>query len=308
MNADQLAATIARSQYGLLSRDDARRAGLSKTQLKDRVDNKGWVRQWRGLYLLPGAPRPTWRQDAMAGVLLGGPAARASHMTAGALHELCSPTLLPHVTVPRSASPRTRLMAAHRSDIPAVDRATVDGIACTTASRALVEAASLVDRASLDGMIDQALCANRATPVSVLAALDRAGRGWAGATRLRDAIRIWTEDIAPESPAEARFLRRLTEWGVTGAVTQHEIRDELDQFVARVDVALPDRRQAFEYDSDLFHGPRRFDADERRHARIEALGWTLHHVSKRDLLPSSTRVPDALARAERGGACLSASR
>ena len=75
MNADQRAAAIAAKQYGLLSAGDARRAGLSPTQVKDRLRDRGWRTHSRGLYLLPGAPRRDWYQDAMAGVLGAGPQA-----------------------------------------------------------------------------------------------------------------------------------------------------------------------------------------------------------------------------------------
>ena len=108
-------------------------------------------------------------------------------------------------------------------------------------------------------------------------------------------LKTWTDDLAPDSPAEARFLRRLLDWGATGVVTQHEVRDHLGGFVARVDAAIPELMQAFEYDSDRFHNPRRYAADERRHDRLVALGWAVAHVSKRDLLPSNTRIPELLA-------------
>ena len=87
---------------------------------------------------------------------------------------------------------------------------------------------------------------------------------------------------------------------MTDAVTQFEIRDRSGASVGRVDVAAPSIRFAFEYDSDRFHNPRHWGHDEARHERIVALGWRLEHVSKRDLLPSATRIPDLL-RARRAG-------
>lgn len=291
---DQRAARIAGSQHGLLTSEDATSAGLSPTQLKYRLAARGWARHGRGLYLLPGAGPPTWRRDAMAAVLLGGSDARASHLTSAALHGGCRPPVLPHITVPARGNARTRLASVHRSDVPPVDRATIDGVPCTSASRAVVECASLLDRRGLEELVDQVICLERASEGSIAGALGRAGAHWPGRALLTSVLSVWTDGLAPETPGEARFLRRLIEWGATGVVTQFEINDVDGRFVARVDVAIPVWKQAFEYDSDRFHGARRYAADELRDARIRALGWHVDHVSKRDLLPSGTRLRDLL--------------
>lgn len=74
------------------------------------------------------------------------------------------------------------------------------------------------------------------------------------------------------------------------------MRDEAGCFVARLDLAVPSRRQGFEYDSDRFHTPRRWARDEARYARLRALGWRVDAVSKIDLLPSSTRLAEIVQR------------
>lgn len=295
MNADQRAAAIAAKQRGLLCSGDARRAGLSPTQVQDRLDHKGWRPHSRGLYLLPGAPPRCWRQDAMAGVLKAGAGALASHLTSCALHGWCRAPMLPHVTNARGASARTTHVTLHRSDVSPADRTTVDGIPCTTPSRALVEAAAIVDRPMLEELVDQALCSGKASVASIEAALRRAGRKWPGADKLRRALAVWAQPIRPGSPAEVRFLRRLLGAGAREVVTQYEIFDVDGVFIARVDVAVPDRKHAFEYDSDLHHNPRHVERDETRRARLVALGWRVDEVSKRDLLPSSTRITELLA-------------
>ena len=83
--------------------------------------------------------------------------------------------------------------------------------------------------------------------------------------------------------------------GVDDAVTQYEIRDTDGTFLARVDIASPGRRLIFEYDSDRWHNPRHWTKDERRYARILALGWHVEPVSKRDLLPSARRIAAIIA-------------
>jgi hypothetical protein len=295
MNADQRAASIAAKQYGLLAARDARSAGLSPTQVKYRVRHRGWRRHSRGLWLLPGAPRRDWRQDAMAGVLKAGPDAWASHLTACALHGLCQPCVLPHVSVPRRSSHRTTHIALHSSNLAPVDRCVVIGIPASTVARAIVETSSIVDSSMLAEIVDQALCAGRTTVAKIDGALRRAGRAWPGANRLRSVLEVWREPIRPGSPAEVRFLRRLRDEGAVGIVTQYEVFDEDGAFIARVDAAVPERKHAFEYSSDLHHNPRHVGHDETRRERLVALGWRVDEVSKLDLLPSDTRIRDLLA-------------
>lgn len=294
MNPDQRAARTARDQLGLLATRQARRAGLSQDQIDDRVATKGWERPARGLLLLPGAPARSWRRDAMGAVLLGGDDARATHLTSTALHQMGSPSLLPHISVPPGSSSRTRLAVVHRTLIPPVDRAIVEGIPCSSASRSVVEAASLLDRFGLEEIVDQGIYGERISPDSVLAALQRAG-AVDGAPLVRETVSTWTEDLQPDTPGEARFIRRLLEWGADDIETQFELFDENGAFVARFDVAHPSLLLGWEYDSDRWHNPRRYDPDERRHQRAEALGWCVEHVSRIDLLPAATRIPTILA-------------
>lgn len=239
----------------------------------------------------------------MAGVLLGGDGARSTHITSAALHGMGRPSLLPHVSVPPGSSTRTRLVVVHRVDVPPVDRAVVDGIPCSSASRAIVECATMLDRVGLEELFDQGIYAGRVSTDSVLRALTRAG-AVRGAAMVRDVVSTWTEDLRPDTPGEARFLRRLLEWGAMDVETQYELLDDEGVFVARFDVANPSIKQAWEYDSDRWHNPRRYDPDETRHERAAALGWQVDHVSRVDLLPSATRIPAILAaaieRAERG--------
>lgn len=282
-------------QHGLLARTDALGAGLSPRQVEVRLARGSWGLVTRGVYRIAGTPGG-WRHHAMVACLAAGNAAVASHLTAAALHGWERAPVLPHVSVPPSSSARTPLGRVHRSPIPPVDRNRVDGIPCTSASRTLVDCAALIERARLEAMVDDALCAGRASPESIGECLDRAGRkGRRGTWLLAAALEVWVEDIEPGSPAEVRFLRRLEEWGVFDAVTQYEVRDGAGRLVGRLDVAIPGRLHGFEYDSDRYHGPRSWARDESRHGALTALGWRIDHVSKRDLLPSATRIPGLLA-------------
>jgi hypothetical protein len=288
----QLAASRAERQRGLLTAKQLTATGVSPAQAAYAAAVGGWTRLARGLYGLPGST-PSWERDALAACLLAGPDALAGLLTAAALWGWCRAPVLPYVAVPRSHSHRSPLGRIHRTDVPAVDRAVRAGIPCTSASRTIVDCASIVERTTLESFVDDALCSGVAATSSIEAAADRAGRrGRRGMAMLDDVLAVWTADIRPDTVGEARLLRRLDVLGVSGVVTQHEVVDEAGRFVARLDLAVPDAMVGLEYDSDRWHNPRHWAKDEPRYARLRALGWTVHPVCKLDLLPSSTRLGD----------------
>ncbi|MBA2495881.1 MAG: type IV toxin-antitoxin system AbiEi family antitoxin domain-containing protein [Acidimicrobiia bacterium] len=222
---DEAARRLVSRQHGLLRTRDLIGCGLSADQIEHRACAGSLVRLTRGVYAVGGAP-PGWRRDALAACFAAGADALASHLTAVALHGLGSAPVLPHVLVPLSQSARTRIARVHRSAVHPADRRRIDGVPVTSLPRTLVDVAGIVDRSTLTAYVDEILCARRTSTEEIDAAIKRCGRkGRAGAGNLPAVIAVWTEAIEPGSPAEVRFLRSLLDWGVEGAVTQHEVRD-----------------------------------------------------------------------------------
>ena len=108
---------LAQRQYGVVSRSQAIRAGLSPDMIKFRVSSGRWQQLHLGVYAtfsgIPGRGARLW-----AAVLAAGPGAVLSYQTAAELHGLADkPADLIHVSVPR----QRHLVAAegvclHRSD------------------------------------------------------------------------------------------------------------------------------------------------------------------------------------------------
>lgn len=219
-----------------------------------------------------------------------------SHVSAAAEWSLLRPSVLPHVTVPRHASTRCRGAKVHRSDIPAVDRTKRNGVWVTSVSRTIVDLAEVLDRPTLEEVVDDALCRKLASVRSILAAAERAGRGRRGTALLKSVLEAWAPGIEPGSVAEVRLLRRCGELGLVGLVPQFEVVDEVGEFVARVDLARPEHKHALEYEGVDPHNPRRWCRDEPRYARLRALGWDVQPVSKLDLCPGEPRLPDLARR------------
>ena len=293
---DRRAAAQAARQHGALSSLQAEACGLSETQIRQRARTGQWRRAVHGVYVLAGAP-DTWRQRAWVAFLAtqaGGGV--VSHETAAAVFGLLVPPSLPHVTVPVTGSVRSAAAVVHRSRVDRIDTQWRDGLRVTKPSRVVVDLAASIDRPSLEALVDDSFCRRLAAPASVLAALDRTGRGRAGREVLRAVLEVWTEAIAPGSVAEVRMLRQLAELGLTGVVTQHTVFDAGGGFVARLDAAVPALRKGLEYDGVRHHNPRHWARDEPRYRRLRDLGWEVPSVSTLDLMPGADRLRDLVER------------
>ena len=281
---------MAGRQHGAISYQQARQTGLSERQIRGLVARGAWQRRSRGLFTVVGSPA-TPEQDATVAYLAAAPAGGVlSHRSAAAVHGLAPHPRRPDVTVPPSASAASTVALVHRSEVPLVDRAHRGPLVVTSVSRTLVDCAAVFDGPTVEGLFDAAFCRKLATRDSVHAALGRVGRGRPGTDLARRTAEIWSVRVAPGSPAELRALRLLAELGLDDLVSQHEVFDADGCFVARLDLASPERRLGFEYDGVEFHGPRAWQRDEARYMRLRAAGWRVESLDKLDLLPGEPRL------------------
>jgi hypothetical protein len=294
---DERVARIAAARFALITTGDATRAGMSRRQVEHRVNSGRWERLAPSVHRLAGAPE-TWQQVTLAACLIAGRDAVASHQSAGALLGVCPPPTVPHITVPPTASARTRLAVVHRAPLLAIDRTLCDRIPCTAAPRTLLDLGRTVERELLAALVDDVLSQNLCQPSEVLGMIRRSRWRTAG---LLDVLGVWLEAIRPDSAAEMRLIRRLHEWGLPTPVRQHELRDASGTFVARLDLAWPRFRVGLEYDGARYHTPRHLAHDVAREERVRALGWWVGRADRDDLRPSNRRLRDELARRLRLG-------
>jgi len=80
----------------------------------------------------------------------------------------------------------------------------------------------------------------------------------------------------------------LIDGGLPRPVAQHEIRRADDSFVARADLAYPERRVAIEYDGAWHWRQRR--EDDRRRAAMRAAGWEVLVFDSDDVYGDPVRV------------------
>lgn len=285
-------------QRGLITRAQATEAGMSAGQIDRRIRRGQWTRIAPQTFRVAGVPTD-WR-DLALGACLAGHGGLASHRTATALFGIGSPHRLPEVTVEYGRNARSSTALIHRARVDPIDRTTLDGVPTTTLARALVDCAEVLGGGALRTRVDSAMHEHswltaRAVEVAWERAQHRPGRrGWAN---LDAALDDWRLPIRPGSPAELRLIRLVTSWGFPEPLRQVPVVDATGQTIARLDVGWVRRRLGLEYDSERWHGPTRWAADEARSRAVEAAGWNLLHADKLDLRPGASRLRRVLERA-----------
>ena len=117
-----------------------------------------------------------------------------------------------------------------------------------------------------------------------------------GGTLLRAALAPYSGGVKPGSVKAAHVLRRISDWGLPLPLCEYTIHDAHGGFLAKVDFIWLPWWFILEYDGDEFHGPRRWEIDDRVQTEIEALGFRLERSDRFDLRPSTSRLYDLLSR------------
>lgn len=100
--------------------------------------------------------------------------------------------------------------------------------------------------------------------------------------RSRAALAVSLVDGRAESPQESRLRVALVREGLPRPEAQFVVRHR-GQFVARVDLAWPERRVAVEYDGVWHADASQLRTDRARLNRLVDAGWLVLHVTARDL-------------------------
>jgi hypothetical protein len=281
---------------GPATRATARDAGITDKQLRHR----DVARLSRDTYL-PRALASDLR-SRLAAVLMTAPEGSAvSHRTAAALwrveiplHAVDDPRV--DLIVPGGSRAESRAdRRVHRLPLEPADVTWRGGIPVTTPERTWRDLATVLPPGPLLAVTDQlldVLC----TPAQLQAHLDRrpAGRGSGRARRV-----LPVADPRAESPMESVLRWLVHEAGLPAPVPQHRIHDADGRFLARVDLAWPDRRVLVEFDGDVHRDRGVFVRDLRRQNALVAEGWTLLRFTSADVLGTPDAVVTGIRRALR---------
>jgi hypothetical protein len=202
---------IAASQHGLISRDQALRAGVTPGSWTWLTRSDDWRRVYAGVYRHVGAPR-TWNQTVMAGCLAAD--GIASHRAAGVLWELPKVERRLEITIPQRRRVELRDFEVHRTRcLQPVDRTHRSGIPVTSLARTVIDVSLEVPR--LAPVIVNHVLAARGVPLELLFNRLKAQgtKGRSGAAGLLDMLE---ERRGRKRHVDSEFQRQLEQIALDG--------------------------------------------------------------------------------------------
>lgn len=294
---DEVIATVAARQHGVVSRRQLLEAGLSADAIDHRIGRSRLHRIHPGVYAA-GHPRITTRGRWMAAVLCGGPSTVLSHSSAAALLGLRAraPAWI-DVTLLRTPGVWSGVRGHRVRALAPVDRTVVDGIPVTSFARTLMDLAPDTAERELDRMLARAeelrVYDGRAV-ASILA------RGRAGAATLRAAVDAFEgastgPTARTKSELERRFVALLSDRGFAAPSVNVTVETPWGPY--EVDALWPERRLVVELDGWSTHRDREtFRRDHRRTADVSAAGF---RVVRLDWSQVVGRPDETVARLDR---------
>jgi very-short-patch-repair endonuclease len=256
--------------------------GVSPSRLRatDLVSSDWGTRQVRETGLLE-------RCTALARRLDG--AAVFTHSTAARLlniplpHQLESDATI-HVTVsPPLRAPRGRRVAGHQQHLGESDVRLVGGIRVSTGPRTWCDLASRMDLPHLVAAGDSLVFHDH--PQCSIAELVEAHESAPNARGARSR-RIALEMLSPlaESPRESVLRAMILLARFPPPEVNHVVFDRRHRFLARVDLAWPEKKVAVEYEGDHHRTDRQqWQRDLQRTEALQDAGWRVIRVSAVDL-------------------------
>lgn len=268
-------------QFGLITRIQALRAGLSERQIAYRLQSGMWRLVHPRVYAASEYP-VDWQQRSMVACMWAGPPAALSHRSAALLWKLEGIVgSRVEITTPRRLENSTVLI--HRSSLMSSNDVThIRGLPVTSVDRTLLDLAAVVPLQRFEIALDSALGRGLTSTRRLASEIGAQARGRPGAAALRRAV-VNYQHPPIESRLERRFLKLVRAAGLPVATAQHEIYAE-GKFVARVDFAYTELRLGIELDGYQWpSGWRRWARDLVRRNELTTLRWKVLHITFEDV-------------------------
>ncbi len=263
-------------------------------QIRQQLDRRRFERLGVRALRVAGSPA-TWEQRLMAGLLDLGPQAVVSHRAAAALLGLDGFEPGPvEFTVPRSERHRVRGWTVHSTRrLDRIDRLEVGLLACTTASRTIVDLSASVRADQLALAIDSAVREGLTSPAFLGRRLvSLRGRGRQG-VRLLQAV---LEDAGGHTPLERAFLRLVKAGGLPRPTCQQIFRRD-GKTIARVDFSFEPRPLVVEVSGRRGHSTDVERArDAHRRNELQSLGFVVLEFTRADVFERPAYVLQMLRR------------
>jgi very-short-patch-repair endonuclease len=286
-DAEEVIMKLAARQYGVVTRAQLIRAGVSAETVAYRVRAGRLRKLHRGVYLVGPLSAPNTR--VMAAVLACGEGAAVSGRNAAAIWQMLPPPARdsdPVEVIAAGSRPLSRAgirVRLTRSLLP--EEVTVrDGIPMTSPARTLFDVAVVVSDRELERAVAETFALQLARRSQILALLDHhAGRR--GERRLRELLREDSQIALCRSEAEERFLKLIRKADLGRAEANARIAGYEVDFLWRAE------RLVVEIDGRAYHtANRKFEADRRRDAALVAAGLRVIRVTWNQIM----NEPEAL--------------
>jgi very-short-patch-repair endonuclease len=271
--AEEVAGGIARGQHGVVTRSQLLAAGLSVTEIGDRLRKGVLIGVHRGVYRV-GHRAPSVEARYLAAVLASGEGALLSGRSAAWLLGLVRGEAPPPEVATRSERRVPGVRTRRCRALGEADGTTHRGIPTTTPARTLTDLAAILPLDALARACHEAGIHHRTTPSQVEAVLARRSNA-KGAANLRTILSGDTRVTLSE--LEARFLRLLREAELPLPSTNKPAGSK------RVDCRWPEHQLTVELDGYRFHNSRHaWEQDRRREREAYARGDQLRRYTYGD--------------------------
>lgn len=285
-------AELAERQHGVMSRRQLLAAGVSDRMIRRRLALKRLRQMHAGVYEVGGGKRD---QSAvfMAAVLACGDTAVLSHRSAAALSDLRPQRTRPvDVSVTGAGGRRREGIRLHTPrHLPPDEVTTVEGIACTSVPRTLIDLADVLPERDVGRALERSLVLRVFDMGAMEAALARSN-GRRGVRALRRLLDTVADDPPPtRSEFERRFLDLISDASLPRPVTNGHVCGY------EVDFHWPDAKLIVETDGATTHDTAiAFHRDRRRDLDLELADWHVIRITWRQLRDEPAKVVALLRR------------
>lgn len=273
-------ADLAAIQRGLISRPQAREAGLSTDAVQHLIDSGGWAAVTSRVLARTGAPR-TDGQVLMAAVLDGGPGAVISHLTAARWWGLRACPLLPiHITRTSNSSRRTELARTHRvRDLPEPWCTSLRDVPIVRPELLALQLFAVCSEPRAERLVDRLWSDRLLSGASIQRFVDRMGkRGRNGTAGLRRYLKARGPDyVPPASGLESRVMELARQLGID---LRRQVDSGGEHWTGRVDFRHATLPLIVEVQSEAYHSALvDREADRRRIAQLRADGFVVLEIT-----------------------------
>jgi hypothetical protein len=294
MRYDALGAvsSSAASRYGVFTRKQAASEGLNYRAIARLAAGGAVIEPIPGVLVLTSVT-PSWEQRLAVACAARNGLGMASFRSSGRLHWLDGLQSTDLIEI--SSTKRLAVTGALVHQVTALDRCdrtTINGIPTTSLARTLCDLASVLSTDELERALDSA----RRWGISLRWLRETAERLHRPGQRGTNAIFAQLAAIDPSREVRGSWFERVVEAmladpRIPPLVRQFEVLNDMEEVVARPDLAIPSIKLAIEAHSREFHFGRAAESsDEDRDNALAHLGWDTRYLGYQ-----STRRPEATA-------------